>query len=121
MLSCPCKLVWPVVVAVGGIALLVAGHTLLFASDFSSFYDAYIAGNDAVPVPAFVFFRRFYGIGPVLALVILGSGAWLDARAQVQAVHVAWYASLSGVATFAWFAFTLVVERVLISQYGLPV
>lgn len=120
MLTCPRNLVWPVVVAVGAMVVLVAAHTLLFAPAFSDFYDAYIDGNGAVPVPAFTFYRGFWAIGPALALVVLVLGAALSVRARVPATHLAWYASLSAILAFAWLVFTLTVERILFSQYGLP-
>ena len=120
MLTTPRSLVVPIVVVVGTMAILVAAHTLLFASDFCSFYDAYIDGNGAVPVPAFVFYRRFYGLGPLIAVMVLGPGAWLAIRAQVPTAQLVWYASLSGVLAFAWFLFTLVVERILFFGYALP-
>lgn len=120
MLTAPRSLILAVVTAVGAVAVLVAAHSLLFASDFCSFYDAYIIGNGAVSVPAFVFYRRFYGIGPVIAAVALGVGVWFGVRVQVSAAQLAWYALVSGVFAFAWFVFTLVVERILFFQYAMP-
>jgi hypothetical protein len=120
MLTVPRSLVVPVIMAVGAVAVLVAAHSLLFASDFCSFYDAYILGNGAASVPAFVFYRRFYGIGPVIAAVALGVGVWFGVRVQVPAAQLAWYASVSGVLVFAWFVFTLVVERILFFEYAMP-
>jgi hypothetical protein len=122
MPNTPRSLVVPIVVAVGTMAILVGAHTLLFASNFCSFYDAYMDGNDgAVPVPTFVFYRRFYGLGPLIALMVLSFATRLAFRAQVPVVHVAWFVSLCGILLFAWFLFTLVVERILFFQYALPV
>jgi len=110
----------PVVVAVVAVTVLVAAHTLLFVSWFCSFYDAYVDGNGAVPVPALAFYRHYYALAAPVALAIFGVGARLALRSEARATHLAWYACLSGISTFAWFVFTLLVERILLFEYGLP-
>lgn len=120
MLTAPRSLVVPVVTAVEAVAVLAAVYDLVFASEFCSFYDAYIVGSGAASVPAFVFYRRFYGIGPVIAAAALGFGLWLVFRVRVPAAQLAWYTSVSGALVFAWFLFTLAVERILFFQYAIP-
>jgi hypothetical protein len=118
MLILPRKVNLPIVLAVAVATLAIAGYTFVFLGWFRSFYDAYIGANDASR--AMVLYRRYYWLGIPAELAVLGVGCRLLYAAEVRADYLAWYASVSTILIVLWFVLSLLVERTVFVEYGLP-